>query len=88
MYAYGKLLERYRSRPVGARVTLTPGVTDVIAIHRHLKHELGFFEAGFSPVTAGDTEIFNLNEAELADEQDLEELRQSEQTIKREHGKK
>lgn len=28
------------------------------------------------------------HEAELADEQDLEELRQSEQTIKREHGKK
>lgn len=62
-----KLLERYRSRPVGARVTLTPGVTDVIAIHRHLKHELGFFEVGFSPVTAGDTEIFNLNETELAE---------------------
>ena len=62
-----KLLERYRSRPVGARVTLTPGVTDVIAIHRHLKQELGFFEVGFSPVTAGDMETFNLNQAELAE---------------------
>ncbi|MCK4867217.1 MAG: quinohemoprotein amine dehydrogenase maturation protein, partial [Alphaproteobacteria bacterium] len=62
-----KLLERYRSRPVGARVTLTPGVTDVIAIHHHLKHELGFFEVGFSPVTAGDMATFNLNQEELAE---------------------
>ena len=62
-----KLLDRYRSRPVGARVTLTPGVTDVVAIHRHLKYEIGFFEVGFSPVTAGDTAAFNLNEAELAE---------------------
>ncbi len=62
-----KLLARYRSRPVGARVTLTPGVTDVVAIHRHLKYEIGFFEVGFSPVTAGDMAAFNLNEAELAE---------------------
>lgn len=62
-----RLLARYRSRPVGARVTLTPGVTDVIAIHRHLKRELGFFEVGFSPVTAGDMEMFNLSEGELAE---------------------
>jgi uncharacterized protein len=61
------LLSRYRSRPVGARVTLTSGVTDVIAIHRHLKDELGFFEVGFSPVTAGDMAGFNLDGAELAE---------------------
>ncbi|MCH8844119.1 MAG: radical SAM protein, partial [SAR324 cluster bacterium] len=29
------LLARYRSRPVGARVTLTKGVTDVVLIHDH-----------------------------------------------------
>ena len=61
------LLERYRSRPVGARVTLTSGVVDVIGIHEHLKYDLGFFEVGFSPATSGDVSIFNLNETELAE---------------------
>ncbi len=59
------LLERYRARPVGARVTLTSGVTDVVAIHRHLRDELGFFEVGMAPVTAGDMAAFNLSETEL-----------------------
>lgn len=60
------LLARYRSRPVGARVTLTAGVTDVVGIHRHLKDELGFFEVGFSPVTSGALSAFNLTGDELA----------------------
>lgn len=61
------LLSRYRSRPVGARVTLTRGTTDVLAIHQHLKEELGFFEVGFAPVTAGDIASFNLTGQELAE---------------------
>lgn len=61
------LLSRYKSRPVGARVTMTAGVTDVVAIHEHLKDELGFAEVGFAPVTSGDMEIFNLSGPELAD---------------------
>ncbi len=61
------LLERHQTRPVGARVTLTKGVTDVVAIHRHLRDELGFFEVGYAPVTAGDIDRFNLDEAELAE---------------------
>ncbi len=61
------LLGRYRSRPVGARVTLTSGVTDVQAIHRHLKDELGFHEVGFAPVTSGPISHFNLDETELAE---------------------
>ncbi len=60
------LLARYRSRPVGARVTLTRGVTDVLAIHEHLKNDIGFFEVGFSPATSGDISDFNLTEDELA----------------------
>lgn len=48
-----RLLERYRSRPVGARVTVTAGAVDVLAIHGHLKDELGFAEVGLAPVTAG-----------------------------------
>ncbi len=59
------LLARYTARPVGARVTLTAGVTDVEAIHHHLKDELGFFEVGFAPVTA-DGDVFALNDEELA----------------------
>jgi uncharacterized protein len=61
------LLARHRTRPVGARVTLTRGVTDVALIHRHLKDEIGFFEVGFAPVTAGDIAAFNLSPEELAE---------------------
>jgi uncharacterized protein len=59
------LLSRYTARPVGARVTLTRGNTDVVAIRRHLIDELGFAEVGFAPVTAGDDARFNLTEPEL-----------------------
>jgi len=60
------LLARYRSRPVGARVTLTRGSTDVVGIWDHLFNDLGFAEVGFAPVTAGDRAEFNLDEAETA----------------------
>jgi uncharacterized protein len=60
------LLARYTSRPVGTRVTLTAGVTDVIAIHDHLINDIGFYEVGFSPVTAGDIDGFNMSGDELA----------------------
>ncbi len=61
------LLERYRSRPVGGRVTLTAGVTQVGEIFYHLKDEIGFAEVGVAPVTSGDMEIFNLNGDELSE---------------------
>jgi uncharacterized protein len=59
------LLSRYRSRPVGARVTLTRGVTDLQGIWDHLFNDLGFAEVGFAPVTAGDIDDFNLSESDL-----------------------
>ncbi|SDC01654.1 quinohemoprotein amine dehydrogenase maturation protein [Ruegeria marina] len=59
------LLSRYRSKPVGARVTLTAGVTQIHAIWDHLKNDLGFAEVGFSPVTSGEMDAFNLNGDEL-----------------------
>jgi len=59
------LLDRYTARPVGARVTLTAGVTDVVAIHDHLKYDLGFAEVGFAPVTSGDIALYNLSNEEL-----------------------
>ena len=61
------LLDRYRARPVGARVTLTAGVTAVEEIFDHLKHDIGFAEVGVAPVTSGDMAIFNLSGAELTE---------------------
>lgn len=60
------LLERYRSKPVGARVTLTAGTTEVQAIHAHLHDELGFHEVGYAPVTAASTAGHALSETELS----------------------
>lgn len=60
------LLERYQSRPVGARVTLTKGITDIRRIWDHLFNELGFAEVGFAPVTSGDISYYNLSDEELA----------------------
>lgn len=59
------LLERYKAKPVGVRVTLTRGVTDVIGIHEHLKNNLGFAEVGFGPVTSGGVSAFNLDSVSL-----------------------
>jgi uncharacterized protein len=46
------LLARHRSRPIGARVTLTKDTLEVRRIYDHLRHEVGFWEVGFAPVTA------------------------------------
>jgi uncharacterized protein len=47
-----ELLQRHRSRPIGARVTLAAGTIDVKRIYRHLTEELGFAEVGFAPATS------------------------------------
>lgn len=59
------LLERYRSRPVGARVTLGGGNVEVETIHAHLKGELGFHEVGYAPVTAAAEDGHALSSDEL-----------------------
>jgi uncharacterized protein len=46
-----ELLKRHRSRPIGARVTLTSGPLDIRRIYSHLTEEIGFWEVGFAPVT-------------------------------------
>lgn len=46
-----ELLEKHKTRPIGARVTLTSQVVDVKSIYKHLKEEMGFYEVGFAPVT-------------------------------------
>ncbi len=60
-----KLLAIYKNRTVGARVTLTKGVTDIKAIWEHLRYELNFKEVGFAPVTSGDNDFFNLSDNDL-----------------------
>ena len=61
------LLSRYRSKPVGARVTLTAGTTEVELIHEHLRNGFGFHEVGYAPVTASEAAEHVLSEAELAE---------------------
>lgn len=46
-----ELLRRHRSKPIGARVTLTSEVLDIRRIFTHLTEEVGFWEVGFAPVT-------------------------------------
>src|SRR3974390_1542659 len=60
---------RYRARPVGARVTLGHGNTEVEAIHAHLKGELGFHEVGYAPVTSAEDARHALTSAELGEGQ-------------------
>ncbi|MFN8059232.1 MAG: quinohemoprotein amine dehydrogenase maturation protein [Vicinamibacterales bacterium] len=45
------LLRRHRTRPIGARVTLTSQTLDIRKIYQHLTEEIGFWEVGFAPVT-------------------------------------
>ena len=56
------LIAGHRTRPITARVTLTSGVTDVLRIYRHLKHDLGFHEIGFAPVTTSPNRLYAINE--------------------------
>lgn len=55
------LIARHRTRPIGARVTLTSGVLDVTRIYRHLTEELGFHEVGFAPVTSKDARAWAID---------------------------
>jgi uncharacterized protein len=57
-----ELLAKHHSRPIAARVTLTSGVTDVRRIYQHLKHEIGFHEVGFAPVTTAPDRLYAIGE--------------------------
>jgi uncharacterized protein len=73
-----ELIAKHSKRPVGARVTLTSGAMDVKRIYQHLKHELGFHEVAFAPVTTSPDRLYSIGEpgmdrvlaqfCELADE--------------------
>jgi uncharacterized protein len=58
-----ELLARHHTRPIAARVTMTSHAIDVFTIYRHLKHDLGFHEVGFAPVTASPDRLYSINES-------------------------
>lgn len=60
-----KLLAAGIGRPVGTRVTLASGNTDVVRLYRHLHDELGFAEVGFAPVTASKDSPLGLDGDEM-----------------------
>jgi uncharacterized protein len=57
------LLRRHRTRPVGARVTLTTNHMDIHRIFRHLTEDVGFWEVGFAPVTTAPNRDYAIAEA-------------------------
>jgi uncharacterized protein len=57
-----ELLQRHRSKPIAARVTLTSGTLDITRIYRHLTEEIGFVEVGFAPVTTSPGQAYAIGE--------------------------
>jgi uncharacterized protein len=57
-----ELLRRHRSRPIGARVTLTTANRDIRGIFHHLRNEIGFWEVGFAPVTTAANRLYAIGE--------------------------
>ena len=53
-----ELLRVHRTRPIGARVTLTQKNMDVLEIFRHLTEDMGFWEVGLAPVTTQDQRAY------------------------------
>jgi uncharacterized protein len=58
-----ELLRVHRSRPIGARVTLTSDTLDITKIYRHLTEELGFWEVGFAPVTTSPSQKYAIGDS-------------------------
>jgi uncharacterized protein len=57
-----ELLRVHRTRPVGARVTLTSDTLDITRIYRHLTEDIGFWEVGFAPVTTSPQQQYAIGE--------------------------
>ena len=59
------LIRDHRTRPITARVTMTSQAMDVLGTYKHLKHDLGFHEVGFAPVTTAPNRLYSINETGL-----------------------
>jgi len=62
-----ELLRRHRTRPIGARVTLTRENLDIRRIFTHLTEEMGFWEVGFAPVTTDPNRDYSIEDEGLDD---------------------
>src|SRR5882672_349042 len=59
------LLERHKTNSIGARVTLSSGVSHVRRIYEHLTKEIGFYAVGFSPATANPKRLYSIGETNM-----------------------
>jgi uncharacterized protein len=59
------LLERHKTNSIGARVTLSSGVSHVRRIYEHLTQEVGFHAVGFSPATANPDRVYYLGKKKM-----------------------
>jgi uncharacterized protein len=62
-----ELLNKHRTRPIGARVTLTRDNLDIRRIYEHLRNDMGFWEIGFAPVTTDANRDYALEDEGLDD---------------------
>lgn len=60
------LLERHRTNSIGARVTLSAGVSQVRRIYEHLTQEIGFKAVGFSPATANPDRLYHIGSSKMS----------------------
>ena len=54
------LLARHKTNSIGARVTLSAGVSHVRRIYEHLTQEVGFKAVGFSPATSNPDRLYHI----------------------------
>ncbi len=59
------LIKEHKTRPITARVTMTSQAMDVLGTYKHLKHDLGFHEVGFAPVTTSPNRLYSIGERGL-----------------------
>ena len=60
------LLQRHRTNSIGARVTLSSGVSHVRRIYEHLTKEVGFSAVGFSPATANPNRLYSIGPEKMS----------------------
>ena len=60
------LLERHKTNSIGARVTLSAGVSHVRRIYDHLIHDVGFRAVGFSPATANPERLYSIGPQKMS----------------------
>jgi len=60
------LLARHRTNSIGARVTLSAGVSHVRRIYDHLTSEVGFDSVGFSPATANPNRLYHIGSQKMS----------------------